>query len=60
MSGALERLRIGFIGAGGIAQRHIDVLRQMPDVEIVAVADPDAGLAVFIVSLQFDEDLSRG
>jgi predicted dehydrogenase len=33
--------RIGFIGAGGIAGRHVGTLRQMPDVEIVGFADPD-------------------
>ena len=48
MSGVLERLRVGFIGAGGIAQRHLDVLRQMPDVEIVAVADPDFNRAAAV------------
>ncbi len=48
MSGVSERLRVGFIGAGGIAQRHIDVLRQMPDVEIVAVADSDFSRAAAV------------
>lgn len=37
--------RLGFIGAGGIAHRHFGVLEQMPDVRIVAVADPDEGRA---------------
>ncbi|WP_274630894.1 Gfo/Idh/MocA family protein [Arvimicrobium flavum] len=34
-------LRIGFIGAGGIAERHVGVLSAMEDVAIVGVADPD-------------------
>ncbi|WP_283180001.1 glycosyltransferase [Gemmobacter sp. 24YEA27] len=37
--------RLAFIGAGGIAQRHFGVLAQMPDVCIVAVADPDLARA---------------
>ncbi len=35
------RTRVGFIGAGGIAGRHVGTLRHMPDVEIVGFADPD-------------------
>jgi predicted dehydrogenase/glycosyltransferase involved in cell wall biosynthesis len=37
----VERTRIGFIGAGGIAHRHFGVLEQFDDVAIVAVADVD-------------------
>ena len=33
-------LRIGFIGAGGIARRHLDVLAGFNDVAVTAVADP--------------------
>jgi predicted dehydrogenase len=32
--------RIGFIGAGGIADRHISNLLTFSDVTVVAVADP--------------------
>jgi len=32
--------RIGFIGAGGIAERHLHVLAAMADVEVAAFADP--------------------
>lgn len=39
MDGA-RRMRIGFIGVGGIAQRHIGVLEQFDDVELAAFADP--------------------
>ena len=39
------RTRIGFIGAGGIAHRHLGVLEQFADVEIAAFADPDEGRA---------------
>lgn len=41
MSVERERLRIAFIGAGGIAERHVGVLQGMADVAIVGVADPD-------------------
>lgn len=43
--GSAMTTRLGFIGAGGIAHRHFDVLTQMEDVRIAAVADPDAGRA---------------
>lgn len=36
----MEQVRIGFIGAGGIARRHRDVLRGFPDVALVAFSDP--------------------
>ncbi len=41
----VERTRIGFIGAGGIAHRHFGVLEQFDDVDIVAVADVDMARA---------------
>lgn len=34
-------VRIGFIGAGGIARQHLQQLRGRPGVEITAVVDPD-------------------
>ena len=37
--------RIGFIGAGGIANRHFGVLEQFEDVSIVAVTDVDLARA---------------
>lgn len=41
----VERTRIGFIGAGGIANRHFGVFEQFDDVAIVAVADVDMARA---------------
>lgn len=38
----MAKLRIGFIGAGGIAGRHIANLQGFDDVEIVGLADPAA------------------
>lgn len=43
--GKAHIMKLGFIGAGGIAHRHFGVLEKMPDVSIVAIADPDKGRA---------------
>ncbi|HEV7718598.1 MAG TPA: glycosyltransferase [Arsenicitalea sp.] len=40
-SNTMAKTRLGFIGAGGIAQRHLGVLEQFGDVSLVAFADPD-------------------
>lgn len=37
----MTRLRVGCVGMGFIAGRHLGALTAMPDVEVVAVADPD-------------------
>lgn len=37
----MDKVKLGFIGAGGIAHRHFDVLATMQDVVITAIADPD-------------------
>lgn len=42
----MKKTRLGFIGAGGIAQRHLGVLEQFDDVELVGFADPDVDRAV--------------
>jgi predicted dehydrogenase len=42
----MKKTRIGFIGAGGIAQRHLGVLEQFDDVELAGFADPDFDRAV--------------
>jgi myo-inositol 2-dehydrogenase / D-chiro-inositol 1-dehydrogenase len=36
----LNRCKVGFVGAGGVAMRHARHLTQLPDVQIVAVTDP--------------------
>ena len=38
-------VRIGIIGAGGIARAHARAYQRLPDVEVVAVADIVPGLA---------------
>lgn len=47
----MQKTRLGFIGAGGIARRHFGVLAQMQDVEIVGIADPDADRAAEAAAL---------
>ncbi|SDO87771.1 Predicted dehydrogenase [Phyllobacterium sp. YR620] len=37
----METVRIGFIGAGGIARRHLDIIAGFDDVQLVGLADPD-------------------
>jgi predicted dehydrogenase/glycosyltransferase involved in cell wall biosynthesis len=39
---SMSRLRIGFVGAGGIAHRHLGVLGTFEDVDVVGIADPDS------------------
>lgn len=34
-----EKVRVGFIGAGGIARSHLEALSKVPDAEIVAITD---------------------
>jgi predicted dehydrogenase len=46
----MSRTRIGFVGVGGIAQRHLGVLEQFEDVELAAFADPDFDRAVAAAS----------
>lgn len=41
----MTRTRVGFVGAGGIASRHLGNLLTFPDVSVVAVADPDPARA---------------
>lgn len=41
----MNHVRLGFVGAGGIAEHHLGVLQGFADVEIVAVADADRGRA---------------
>ncbi len=38
---AAEKLRIGIIGVGGIGEVHLKAYMQNPDVEVVALADPN-------------------
>lgn len=35
-----ETLHVGFVGAGGVARRHVEMLGGFDDVAVVAVADP--------------------
>ncbi|KQT57569.1 glycosyl transferase family 1 [Aureimonas sp. Leaf460] len=42
---SMTKTRIGFIGSGGIAQRHLGILETFEDVTIAAFADVDRGRA---------------
>jgi len=42
----MEPCRIGVVGAGGVAARHVRTLGGMPDVEVVGVTDVDPARAV--------------
>jgi len=43
----MDKVRIGFIGAGGIARAHVRRLKTIPEAEIVALNDPsEASLAL--------------
>lgn len=44
-SSGMTKLRIGFIGAGGIAERHLGVLATFEDVTVAGIADPDLARA---------------
>ena len=36
----MSRIRLAVIGAGAIGRKHIDVITQVPQVELAAIADP--------------------
>ena len=42
--------RVGFVGAGGIAERHMGVLSRMADVQIAAVTDADGDRALDVAT----------
>ncbi len=46
-----DRLRYGIIGAGDMGCEHIRFLQHIPEAEIVAIADPDAGSRAAAASL---------
>lgn len=41
----MDRCRVGFIGAGGVAQRHARHLAELGNVRVVAVTDPNTAAA---------------
>ncbi|KQV81890.1 glycosyl transferase family 1 [Rhizobium sp. Root1220] len=41
----MQKTRLAFIGVGGIARRHLDVIATFDEVELVGFADPDLGRA---------------
>ncbi|WP_433782004.1 Gfo/Idh/MocA family protein [Actinomycetospora sp. CA-101289] len=60
-------VRVGIVGAGGVARRHAGALAAMPDVALVGVTDPDreraadlAGTAGTTPADDVDDLLARG
>ncbi len=53
-----EKIRIGFIGAGGIARSHMRRLREIPEAEVVAFAEPSEG-AMARMAAEFPEIADR-
>jgi myo-inositol 2-dehydrogenase/D-chiro-inositol 1-dehydrogenase len=41
----MARTRVGFIGAGGVARRHVEVLGDFEDVAVVGITDLEPGAA---------------
>ncbi|MCM8764488.1 MAG: Gfo/Idh/MocA family oxidoreductase, partial [Candidatus Omnitrophica bacterium] len=44
----MKKLRVGIIGSGGISHSHIEAFRQLPDVEITAISDPNEEKLTFV------------
>lgn len=47
----MNRCKVAFVGAGGVAARHARHLTQLPDVHIIAVTDPDVAAAQTIAEM---------
>jgi myo-inositol 2-dehydrogenase / D-chiro-inositol 1-dehydrogenase len=45
-----DLVRVGMVGAGGVAHRHARVLAQVPQAVVVGVADPDRARAVALAN----------
>ncbi|MHB0876311.1 MAG: Gfo/Idh/MocA family protein [Anaerolineae bacterium] len=46
----MSRVRVGFLGLGGMGQHHLKTVSQIPDAEIVAVCDVNTELAQKLAS----------
>jgi predicted dehydrogenase len=46
----MKRLRVGVVGVGHLGQHHARILASMPGVELVGVADADAGRAAAVAA----------
>ena len=38
----MEKIKVGMIGAGNIANTHLDAYKKVPEVEVVCACDIDA------------------
>lgn len=44
----MKKLKVGVIGAGGISHSHIEAFRQLQDIEIAAISDPNEAKLTFV------------
>ena len=63
----IEQIRVGVVGAGGVARRHAGALAAMADVTVVGITDPDEERAADLAATagttpasDLDELLARG
>ncbi|MDG1529904.1 MAG: Gfo/Idh/MocA family oxidoreductase [Paracoccaceae bacterium] len=52
-----KKLKYGMIGCGMMGQEHIRNIQLLPDVEIIAVVEPDAGMRAIVADMLPDADL---
>ena len=44
----MNKLQVGIIGAGFIGRQHIEAIRRIPNIEVVAICEYDADVASMI------------
>ncbi|HOJ31146.1 MAG TPA: Gfo/Idh/MocA family oxidoreductase [bacterium] len=44
----MKKIKIGVIGAGGISHAHIEAFKQLPDIEVAAISDPNETKLSFV------------
>lgn len=54
-----EKLRLGFIGTGMRGQDHVDMALHRDDCEIIAIADPDAGMVATCLKMIEEQGKKR-
>jgi predicted dehydrogenase len=46
--GKMKKIKVGIIGAGGISHFHIEAYKTIPEVEVVAICDPNEAKLSFV------------
>lgn len=44
----MKRLKVGIIGAGGISHSHIEAFKKIPEIDVVAISDPNETKLSFV------------